>query len=185
MDDEAHSELLDGSTDESDPEETESPGAFFPNAQHFVVTGGNFTHIKRSVRLPTIPSNFRRLPMGDLDLRAEIYLDAGNSVVYRKGKQGSARRMYSARVRGINSKVTVALYQGSNADQEWQEDIQRHSRLRHPNFVQIYGTASSSGIHAAVFHDDLVPAKKIFEKHRGSHFVTAYLWYQLDAEFSV
>ncbi|KAJ7211454.1 hypothetical protein C8J57DRAFT_1483848, partial [Mycena rebaudengoi] len=151
MDDEAHSELHDGLTDKSEPEETESPGAFFPNAHHFVVRGGNFTNINPSV--PTIPSDFRRLPMGDLDLRAEIYLDHHSSVVYRRGNQASARRMYSPRVRGIDSNMTVALYQGNNAEEEWREDLQRHLWLRHPSFVQIYGTASSSGIHAVVFHD--------------------------------
>ncbi|KAJ7238602.1 hypothetical protein C8J57DRAFT_1193621 [Mycena rebaudengoi] len=80
--------------------------------------------------------------------------------------------------------MTVALYQGNNAEMEWWEYIKRHSCLRHPNFVQIYGTASSSGIHAAVFHDDLIPAKQIFQKHSGSHLATVYLWDQLETEFT-
>ncbi|KAJ7211457.1 hypothetical protein C8J57DRAFT_309284 [Mycena rebaudengoi] len=111
-----------------------SPSAFFPKAHHFVVRGGNFTNINLSV--PTIPSDFRRLPMGDLDLRAEIYLDHHSSVVYRRGNQASARRMYSTRVRGIDSNMTVALYQGNNAEER--EGLQRHLWFRHPNFVQIY-----------------------------------------------
>ncbi|KAJ7231510.1 hypothetical protein C8J57DRAFT_1533586 [Mycena rebaudengoi] len=175
MDDEAHPEpdLHHGTTDEGEPEENESPGAVFSHSQHFVVTGGNFTTITNINRPAlTVPPDFRRLPMGDLDLRAEIYLDEGNSVVYRRGKQASARRIYSARIPGVDSKMTVAVYQGSNAEEEWREHIQRHSWLRHPNFVQIYGTAGSSGIHAAVFHDDLVPATKLFEKHHESHFAT-------------
>ncbi|KAJ7231559.1 hypothetical protein C8J57DRAFT_180321 [Mycena rebaudengoi] len=45
-------------------------------------------------------------------------------------------------------------------------------------------TASSSGIHAAVFHDDLVPAKRIFDKYCVSHFATVYLWNQLETEFT-
>ncbi|KAJ7231537.1 hypothetical protein C8J57DRAFT_1730136 [Mycena rebaudengoi] len=181
MEDEAHAELElhDGSTDEGEP--GKSPYGFFPNAQHFVVTGGNFTNINRPAL--TVSSDFRRLLLGDLDLRAEICLDDRNSVVHRRERQASARRLYYARVRDVDSLMTVALYQGNNAEEEWREDIQRHSWLRHPNFVQIYGTASSSGIHAAVFHDDLVPAKKILEKHRESHLATVYLWVQLETDF--
>ncbi|KAJ7211451.1 hypothetical protein C8J57DRAFT_1539566 [Mycena rebaudengoi] len=116
MDDEAHSELelQDGFTDESEPGETESPGAFFPNAQHFVVTGGHFTNINHLA--PSVSSGFRRLPMGDLDLLAEIYLDDRSSVVYRRKGQPSARRIYSARVPSIDSKMTVVLYQGDDAE---------------------------------------------------------------------
>ncbi|KAJ7238652.1 hypothetical protein C8J57DRAFT_1193645 [Mycena rebaudengoi] len=121
--------------------------------------------------------------MGDLDLRTEIYLDR-NSVVRRREKQASARRMYSARIPSVDSKMTVAVYQGNNAEEEWREDIQRYLWLRHPNFVQIYGTAGSSGIHAAVFYDDLVPVKKIFEKHRDSQLATVYLWNQLMMDFT-
>ncbi|KAJ7211438.1 hypothetical protein C8J57DRAFT_1399907 [Mycena rebaudengoi] len=120
--------------------------------------------------------------MGDLDFRAEIYRNL--VVVHRRGKQASARRIYSARVRGIDSNMTAAVYQGNNAEEEWREDVRRLSWLRHPSFVQIYATASASGIHAAVFHDDLVPARAIFKKHCRSHFAIVYLRDQLETEFS-
>ncbi|KAJ7238621.1 hypothetical protein C8J57DRAFT_1246324 [Mycena rebaudengoi] len=70
--------------------------------------------------------DFRQL--GDLNLRAEIFLDEGCSAAF---------------------------------------------------VASIYGTASSSGIHATVFHDELVPAKEILEKYQGSHFATVHLWYQI------
>jgi hypothetical protein len=54
--------------------------------------------------------------MGDLDLRAEIHLDDHNSVVYRRDRQACARRIYSARIPGVDSKMTVAVYQGNNAE---------------------------------------------------------------------
>ncbi|KAJ7231557.1 hypothetical protein C8J57DRAFT_180264 [Mycena rebaudengoi] len=183
MNDEAHTDpdlhdgSTDGFTDEDEPGEEESTGAIFSNSEHFVVTGGkfkSFTNINRPA--PTVLSDFRRLPLGDLDLRAKISLDDRSSIVYRRENQASVRRIYSTRVPGIDSMMTVTLYQGDNAEEEWRKDIQRNSWLRHPNFVQIYGTASSSGIYAAVHYDDLVPAKKILEKYRGSFFVTAYLW---------
>ncbi|KAJ7278630.1 hypothetical protein C8J57DRAFT_1465036 [Mycena rebaudengoi] len=58
----------------------------------------------RPMRTNLQRASFRRLPIGDVDLRAEIYLEDHSSI-------------------------------GDNAE--------------------IYGTASSSGIHAAVFHDGL------------------------------
>ncbi|KAJ7278619.1 hypothetical protein C8J57DRAFT_1221466 [Mycena rebaudengoi] len=135
-DDEAHLEpdLHHGTTDEGEPGENEygvysltfsgeslnpprSAGAIFSNAQHFVVTGGNFTittYLNWRRRVFESLPDFRRLPMGDLDLRAEIYLDDHNSVVYRRERQASARRIYSARI-PVDSKMTVAVYQGNNA----------------------------------------------------------------------
>ncbi|KAJ7147407.1 hypothetical protein C8R43DRAFT_953102 [Mycena crocata] len=49
--------------------------------------------------------------------------------------------------------MTVAMYQGDNAEAEWQQHISTVSVLRHPNLVQIYGAANSSGMYATVFHD--------------------------------
>jgi hypothetical protein len=53
------------------------------------------------------------IPLGDLDLRNEIQLDSGSNTVYRR----SVRRLYSARVFGEKSKMTVALYQGDDAEE--------------------------------------------------------------------
>jgi hypothetical protein len=64
----------------------------------------------------------------------------------------------------------------------------------HPNIVQIYGAASSCGIHATLFHDgavfylecgfhlhltfvlDLVPFQQYVDTYRYSHFATVYIW---------
>ncbi|KAJ7636193.1 hypothetical protein FB45DRAFT_1024325 [Roridomyces roridus] len=52
--------------------------------------------------------------------------------------------------------MTVVLYQGDNTEEDWKNYLSRHSNLRHPNIIQIFGTASSAGMHAAVAYDDLV-----------------------------
>ncbi|KAJ7278672.1 hypothetical protein C8J57DRAFT_1221517 [Mycena rebaudengoi] len=141
MDDEAHPEpdLHHGTTDEGEPGENEygvyfltfsgeslnpprSAGAIFSNTQHFVVTGGNFTSIHRPVPMF---ATFSRLPMGDLELRTEMYLDDHNSVVYRRERQASARRIYSARIPGVDSKMTVAVYQGNNAKENGNREFRR------------------------------------------------------------
>ncbi|KAJ7104752.1 hypothetical protein C8R44DRAFT_807819 [Mycena epipterygia] len=50
--------------------------------------------------------------------------------------------------------MTVALYQGNNAEENWKKEISKYSRLRHPNLVQLYGTVTSPcGVYAMVFHD--------------------------------
>ncbi|KAJ6602945.1 hypothetical protein B0H10DRAFT_651589 [Mycena sp. CBHHK59/15] len=161
----------------SDCTESRWTGAFFRNAQNFVLAGGNFTsvmNIKHAA--PAVPTDFRVIPVGDLDLRNELRLDRESGVVHRRHGWGAVRRMYSARIHGCKSSMTVAVYQGDNSEEDWQQDISRYSWLRHPNFVQLYGTASSSGLHAVVFHDDLIPVRQMLEKYRHSPVSTVYFW---------
>ncbi|KAF7340620.1 hypothetical protein MSAN_02133700 [Mycena sanguinolenta] len=56
--------------------------------------------------------------------------------------------------------------------------------LRHPNIIQICGAASSHGIHAALFNDDLVPARYFIDSHRDSHFLTVYIYAHCNQDFS-
>ncbi|KAJ7082777.1 hypothetical protein C8R44DRAFT_753652 [Mycena epipterygia] len=84
--------------------------------------------------------------------------------------------MYSAKVEGRKSPMTVVIYQGESAEEQWRKDISTYSRLRHPNFVQIYGAASSSCMHATIFHDDL---------YRHSPILTVYIWGCCCTEYTV
>ncbi|KAJ7508802.1 hypothetical protein B0H11DRAFT_2184547 [Mycena galericulata] len=158
-------------------------GAFFSGAQHFVVAGGTFT--SNIFNSPSaVPSDFRRIPRGDVDLRNEIRLDSsGFKLVDRKNVGPCARRMYSARVEGKQSDVTVIVYQGQNAEEEWKREVVKNSGIWHPNFVQLYGIVSSSGIYATIFHDELVPAEQYMEEYEDSASVlsTVYLYTFLDA----
>ncbi|KAJ7897369.1 hypothetical protein B0H14DRAFT_2677990, partial [Mycena olivaceomarginata] len=79
-------------------------------------------------------------------------------------------------VRRVSSGMTVALYQGNNAEEEWRYAVSPHSSLRHPNIVQLYGVVNSPGIHAAVYHDDLIPFEHFLNHYRQSHFLTLDLW---------
>ncbi|KAJ7837819.1 hypothetical protein B0H14DRAFT_2790684 [Mycena olivaceomarginata] len=157
-------------------------GTFFPNAQHFVVAGGQFKSITNIQHAhPHRPSRFRTIPLGDLDLCNEIQLDDESGVVQRCTSQYSVRRMYSARIHNCNSTMTVALYQGYDAEEQWRQDIARYSWLRHPNFLQLFGATSSSGLHATIFHDELIPAKQMLTKFTHSSMSTVYFWKYLDA----
>ncbi|KAF7374176.1 hypothetical protein MSAN_00299400 [Mycena sanguinolenta] len=146
-------------------------GAIFPGSQHFTVAGGTFTNITKNYSTaPTVSPDFRKILMSDVDLQREIRLDKPSGVV-------SLRRLYSAKIEHGTSSVarTVAVYQGDEAEQEWRHDIAKYMAVRHPNIVQLWGTASCGNIHAAVFNDDLIPFQQFADLYRHSHFTTVYI----------
>ncbi|KAJ7082483.1 hypothetical protein C8R44DRAFT_894779 [Mycena epipterygia] len=129
-------------------------GGFFSNAQQFVVAGGVFISNVTTIA-PDVPSNFRTIPLGDVDLRHEIHVDEVGMIHRRQGRP--TKRLYSARIDGRSSGMTAAIYQGRNAREEWLKDVQRYSAIRHPNVLQLYAISASSGVYAAIFHDGLNP----------------------------
>ncbi|KAF7330649.1 hypothetical protein MSAN_02450100 [Mycena sanguinolenta] len=62
------------------------------------------------------------------------------------------------------------------AEEEWREDTSTLSALRHPNILQLYGMASSSGVYAAVYHGDLIPFESFLDHYSHSHFLTLDVW---------
>ncbi|KAJ6518061.1 hypothetical protein C8R47DRAFT_4240 [Mycena vitilis] len=148
---------------------TEGPsygGTIFSQAHHFSVSGGTFTNVTHNHNtVSTALSNFRQIPLGDIDLR-ELRLERGSGCFVRERQ--STCRVYAARVEGRNTGVTVAIYEGDGAKEvckKWREDIYHYSSLRHPNFVQLWGVTTSSRIHAAIFHDDLIPFRHFRDLH--------------------
>ncbi|KAJ6512458.1 hypothetical protein C8R45DRAFT_960468 [Mycena sanguinolenta] len=113
-----------------------------------------------------------------MDLQREIQLVHDSGVL-------TARRLHSARIEGSDVTRAVAVYQGDNAEEEWWQDIARYKAVRHPNIVQLYGTATYGNIHAAVFHDDLIPFQQFLDLYRHSHFSQAYIHVYMEAEFQV
>ncbi|KAJ6452648.1 hypothetical protein C8R45DRAFT_1040467 [Mycena sanguinolenta] len=93
--------------------------------------------------------------------------------------------MYSARIRGCQSKMTVAVYQGTNAEREWLEDISPCTLARHPNIIQLFGTTISSGLYAGIFHDELIPYMHLLENHCHFPVWTVYFWGFAETEFFV
>ncbi|KAJ6532516.1 hypothetical protein B0H19DRAFT_1272783 [Mycena capillaripes] len=159
----------------------QNTSAFFPNSKDFVVTGGTFTNINQVT--PSTPSDFRVIPIGDLNLLKEIKHASGSLVVRRRKGQASTKKMYTARIPGFQSAMTAAVFQGQGAEEQWRAEISRYADIRHPNLLQLYGIASARGLHAAVYHDDLIPHGDIPEKYRGAHFSTVFFWACIDAQF--
>lgn len=59
--------------------------------------------------------DFRMIPLGDIDLQREILLDTG--AVDRRRERPRVRRVYTAKIEGRKSDVTVAMYQGEGAQE--------------------------------------------------------------------
>ncbi|KAJ7027267.1 hypothetical protein C8F04DRAFT_1267177 [Mycena alexandri] len=172
------------------PSETELPvddsefnsygGGIFPGSHHFTVAGGTFTNVtKNYVGAPDVPPDFRMIPMGDIDLQRqirahEVRVGEDSGVIFRESR-GWVRRVYSAKVEGRKSDMTVAIYEGEAAEEEWRRDIAKYMTVRHPHILQVCGAASSGCIHATLFHGDLIPYKQFLDLYRHSPILTSYI----------
>ncbi|KAF7326995.1 Kinase-like protein [Mycena sanguinolenta] len=124
---------------------------------------------------PTL--NFYNSPLEqqsrDLDLIEEIRLDRPSSVVRRGNPGAGVRRMYSANlVRESERRVTVAMYQGDGAEEEWRQDHGAYESIRHPNILQLYGLVNTKKLCGMVFHDGE-------DDHADLTFIWLRLWIEL------
>ncbi|KAJ7227982.1 hypothetical protein B0H12DRAFT_1328542 [Mycena haematopus] len=183
MDDQAHPNPDFNHTTTYTPESTLHSSGMFSHSQNFTVTGQNLTNItNNNYTTPGVPSDFRMIPIGDIDLQREIRLNSYTGVVDRE--RACNGRVYSARVEGRKSTLTVAMYQGNGAEEEWRQYIAKHMSMRHPNIIQITGAASSGGIHAILSNDDLMPLQQVLDHYQGSHFSTVYIYASWNEDFS-
>ncbi|KAJ7858307.1 hypothetical protein B0H13DRAFT_2573610 [Mycena leptocephala] len=155
-------------------------GGIFSGSHHFTVAGGTFNNFTKNYSAATVRSDFRMIPLGDIDLQHELRLNKGSAVLDRRCERASVRRVYSARIEGRNAPTTVAMYQGPGAGERWQQDIANHMSVRRVTFKAfvaylIFGAASSGGVHATFFHGDLIPYQHFLELHRHSPFLTVYI----------
>ncbi|KAJ7431351.1 hypothetical protein B0H11DRAFT_2298404 [Mycena galericulata] len=152
-------------------------GAFFHNAQRLVVSGGTFTNnvsLPSPTVPPTIPSDYRIIPLGDVDLLNEIRLADTSGVVTRRR---SGRKLYTVRLDGRPAKMTAAVYQGGNGEEDWRHELQMYSGVRHPNIVQIYGAVSSGGLYATIFYDEFMPLAQFYSLYKDSPIASLYVEY--------
>ncbi|KAF7377069.1 hypothetical protein MSAN_00125400 [Mycena sanguinolenta] len=152
----------------SDPKSPSHASGMFSHSRNFTVWGKNLTNITTNYAAPSLPSDFRMIPMGDTDLRHEIRVDNSTGVLNYHCQRAHVRRLYSAEVEGRKSTLTVAMYQGHGAEEKWRKDIAKYMSMRHPSIVQICGAASSNGIHAVLFNDALIPLEEVLDHYRDS-----------------
>ncbi|KAJ7057432.1 hypothetical protein C8F01DRAFT_332097 [Mycena amicta] len=160
-------------------------GALFPAAQKFTITGGTFTsHVQQQIVPREPPPDFRTIPLGDIDLQAE--LRPGDSTYHgylRRRQPGRAvRRIYSAKVEGRD--MTVVVYEGDEqAKEDWMKEVKKMSSLRHPNLLQLYGIASNGRTYAAIYHGGLISVDHMLDYHRANPMMRVNIRVQLSAEF--
>ncbi|KAF7337205.1 hypothetical protein MSAN_02272800 [Mycena sanguinolenta] len=122
-------------------------------------------------------SPFRTIRLGDLDLVKEIRLVGQFCVVCGSTQGAGVRRMYSANLvdRESRRKVTVVMYQGDGAEQEWRRDRAVYESIRHPNILQLYGLVTNTKLCAMVFHDELIPYNQFLRRFEHSPVLTTYI----------
>ncbi|KAJ6573599.1 hypothetical protein B0H10DRAFT_2105012 [Mycena sp. CBHHK59/15] len=116
---------------------------------------------------------------GAIDLHREIRVEHNSGMVRQHRSTNSAKRMYSARIDGCSSDMTIALYQ------KWRQDLNKYSDIHHPNFLQIYGTVQSSELHAVVFYDGLVPLREMHDSYHNSPILYTYFGACVNMDFNV
>ncbi|KAJ6464523.1 hypothetical protein C8R45DRAFT_501368 [Mycena sanguinolenta] len=155
-------------------------GAFFPQASRFNIGGGVFTsNVTNNIyNLPPEQlSDFRTIRLGDLKLVKEVRLSSQSGVVGRQSRLGglSVRRIYHAEIRRDPGPVTVAMYQGDGAEQEWQRHVAKYESIRHPHIMQLYGLVSTKGLYAMIFHNELIPYRQFLRRFKHSPILSAYI----------
>ncbi|KAF8207728.1 hypothetical protein K438DRAFT_343175 [Mycena galopus ATCC 62051] len=149
----------------------------FSGASQFTVFAGAITNVGGNYTTASAAtSDFRMISLGDMILLDKVVQDGGYGGTCRRQGQVSVRRMYSARIHGSDSIMTAAVYQGDGAEEQVREKISRYSELRHPNLLHLYGLVRSGGLHATVFHDDLIPTTELLQNYHNLHFSTVFVW---------
>ncbi|KAJ7708012.1 hypothetical protein B0H16DRAFT_663801 [Mycena metata] len=101
-----------------DPVFTSSGGGIFAGSQHFVVTGGTFNNSTNNyVTPPAALPDFRMISMGDIDLQKELMVNKESSAIGRRRERNCVRRVYSGKIDGRKSNLTVGVYQGHGAEE--------------------------------------------------------------------
>ncbi|KAF7337200.1 hypothetical protein MSAN_02272300 [Mycena sanguinolenta] len=121
----------------------------------------------------------------DLDLVEEIHQNKRSSVVGRRNRRAGVRRMYHANLadRESGRKMTVAIYQGNGAEEEWRRDHAVYESIRHPNIMQVYGLVDTKKLCAMVFHDELIPYDEFLRRFQHSTILTTYILAYCTAEW--
>ncbi|KAF7353111.1 hypothetical protein MSAN_01498400 [Mycena sanguinolenta] len=121
-------------------------------------------------------NDFRTIQRGDLKLVKEVRLSTESGVVSRQSRGVSVRRaVYHAEIRGDPGTVTVAVYQGNGAEEEWRKDVVKYESIWDPHIMQLYGLVSTKGLYAMVFHDELIPYAQFFRRFQHSPILSTYI----------
>ncbi|KAK7029949.1 hypothetical protein R3P38DRAFT_890012 [Favolaschia claudopus] len=83
--------------------------------------------------------------------------------------------------------MTVVVYEGRNAEEEFKKDVARYMKFRcesHPSFFQLYGTVHSEYFNAIIFYEAMIPLKTFQSSYRRSPMLPCYVYAYAAHEFS-
>ncbi|KAJ7051434.1 hypothetical protein C8F01DRAFT_1237112 [Mycena amicta] len=89
-------------------------------------------------------SLFRNISLGDINLLYESPLSNNIHKI----------KVFTAKIAPESSLMTVAKYDDEDM---WMHNMNRSSRLRHPNLCQLFGVTKAPLWHALIFHDEIIP----------------------------
>ncbi|KAF7373705.1 hypothetical protein MSAN_00581500 [Mycena sanguinolenta] len=158
-------------------------GSFFPNATAFTINGGVFTcNVTNNVYDEQFPE-FRRIPLGDIKLGKEFKNVVCSGILDRQNRVAGVRRIYSAKICPNPAPVTVAMYQGRAAEEEWHQHLAKYKAIRHPNVMQLYGLVRSPSVHAMVFYNEMIPYWQFLTSFQHSPILYTYFIGYCTTEF--
>ncbi|KAK7029952.1 hypothetical protein R3P38DRAFT_890283 [Favolaschia claudopus] len=117
----------------------------------------------------------------DINLQREVHL-TDSRVCFRRRKRDVVRRYHAAEVNDRKD-MTVVVYEGADAEEEFKKDVARSMKFRHPSFLQLYGTVHSGNNYASIFYDVLLPWRDIKSNYRQSPMVFCYMFAYVTNEF--
>ncbi|KAF7353287.1 hypothetical protein MSAN_01516700 [Mycena sanguinolenta] len=120
-------------------------------------------------------SDFRTIRRGDLKLVKEVHLGTESIVMGRLSRGVCVRRIHHAKIRGDPGIVTVAVYQGDGAEEEWRKDIAKYESIWHPYIMQLCGLVNTERLYAMVFHDGLIPYDQFIRCFEHSPILKIYI----------
>ncbi|KAF7353216.1 hypothetical protein MSAN_01509300 [Mycena sanguinolenta] len=118
---------------------------------------------------------FQTIRLEDINLMKTIRLDPHSDVVGCRSRGVGVRRIYHAEIRRNPGTVTVMMYQGEGAEEEWRHHVAKYESIRHPNIMQLYGLVSTKNLYAMVFHDELIPYRQFLDRFEHSPILTVYI----------
>ncbi|KAK7029958.1 hypothetical protein R3P38DRAFT_2523925, partial [Favolaschia claudopus] len=92
------------------------------------------------------------------------------------------RRYHTAKVKD-QKEMTVVVYEGQDAEEEFKKDVARFMNFRHPLFLQLYGIVHSANNYASIFYDVLIPWMDMKSIYRESPMVLCYMYAYVSQEF--
>ncbi|ESK87949.1 hypothetical protein Moror_10863 [Moniliophthora roreri MCA 2997] len=154
----------------------------FTNSSHTAFTGENtFNHVQgnqvninlnasQAVVKRAKYDQFRQVIHGDMIVLKEIHSkeisDWEWEWKYGKvtGKHKARRTTCTVQVYpDRQSKFTVVMYEGEDAECIWEKEFEKFSRSRNPLAAQLFGI-NRSDIPMLIFHDELIPCAHFFNK---------------------